>query len=411
MNYYSVNTSDTLQHHGILGQRWGKRNGPPYPLSGGAHSQREKKHGTKGWSIEAKNESTGISKSKNKDSNSSVKYSRRELEKYRKNIVMYYGDGSLAKANEYKTMPLKDLAIDKERKDNTKKVIVTAVAVAGVSAAIYLGYKYNVVNRLSGVVKAKGVNAVTPSVASNALQGASNDVDYIFKAGHEFHRQVGSPNFNLAGEAGKLTYVTTNKADTAAYMAFLKDWHGTHKRYDVALESLTQIKAPSDKKARLIFENLVKTDSSYRKEFCDAVAERAVPQFKYNRAAKVKRFSQLYQNDIIQNGPDDFFFKQAMYGFVKQGSDSKKLMNAYKKQGYDAIIDYFDKGVMSNEPLILFDASGMLRKKGETFVDRKLYKDSIDFLATVVGHPLQKKALDAKNSRLYDLYYNAVFNL
>lgn len=86
-------------------------------------------------------------------------------------------------------------------------------------------------------------------------------------------------------------------------------------------------------------------------------------------------------------------------------------MNAYKKQGYDAIIDYFDKGVMSNEPLILFDASGMLRKKGETFVDRKLYKDSIDFLATVVGHPLQKKALDAKNSRLYDLYYNAVFNL
>lgn len=53
---YRINTSNTLQHHGILSQRWGKRNGPPYPLSGGAHSQREKKHGTKGWSIEAKRE-------------------------------------------------------------------------------------------------------------------------------------------------------------------------------------------------------------------------------------------------------------------------------------------------------------------------------------------------------------------
>lgn len=31
-----------LQHHGILGQEWGKRNGPPYPLRGGEYSRREK---------------------------------------------------------------------------------------------------------------------------------------------------------------------------------------------------------------------------------------------------------------------------------------------------------------------------------------------------------------------------------
>lgn len=34
-----------IQHHGILGQRWGKMNGPPYPLGASDHSASEKKAG------------------------------------------------------------------------------------------------------------------------------------------------------------------------------------------------------------------------------------------------------------------------------------------------------------------------------------------------------------------------------
>lgn len=34
-----------IQHHGILGQRWGKKNGPPYPLGVSDHSASEKKAG------------------------------------------------------------------------------------------------------------------------------------------------------------------------------------------------------------------------------------------------------------------------------------------------------------------------------------------------------------------------------
>lgn len=36
---------DVLEHHGILGMRWGARNGPPYPLGSGDHSSSEKKAG------------------------------------------------------------------------------------------------------------------------------------------------------------------------------------------------------------------------------------------------------------------------------------------------------------------------------------------------------------------------------
>ena len=40
-----MNTTEYLEHHGILGQKWGRRNGPPYPLDAGDHSASEKKAG------------------------------------------------------------------------------------------------------------------------------------------------------------------------------------------------------------------------------------------------------------------------------------------------------------------------------------------------------------------------------
>lgn len=42
-NYSFTFKGDSLSHHGIEGQRWGVRNGPPYPLKDGDHSAAEKR--------------------------------------------------------------------------------------------------------------------------------------------------------------------------------------------------------------------------------------------------------------------------------------------------------------------------------------------------------------------------------
>lgn len=49
MNEYYViaPTNYDINHHGILGQKWGKQNGPPYPLGSGDHSAAEKRAGWK----------------------------------------------------------------------------------------------------------------------------------------------------------------------------------------------------------------------------------------------------------------------------------------------------------------------------------------------------------------------------
>lgn len=73
-------SSDELAHHGIDGQKWGVRNGPPYPLDSGSKSASERKYRTdKGYHKNKPNKKKPVSRMSNEELQRRI--DRKELEK------------------------------------------------------------------------------------------------------------------------------------------------------------------------------------------------------------------------------------------------------------------------------------------------------------------------------------------
>lgn len=129
---YNYTYSSSLCHHGILGQKWGKRNGPPYPLGSSKHSAAERKAGWRKSLSNNKNESKTLT------SNGKKEYNKNKDEKKEFHLT-----------------------------DKQKKAIKIGAAVAVTALAAYGTYRLAKSGKLNEIALI-GKNKVNSMLAGNA---------------------------------------------------------------------------------------------------------------------------------------------------------------------------------------------------------------------------------------------------
>lgn len=109
-----MNRTDSLAHHGIEGQKWGVRNGPPYPLDRSMMSGRERRL---------------AAKAKKKVSKAAGGISGSELDDY-----IASPEGSRLFSMKYSEL----LAKDMKSRERGRKIVTGALStIGGLSLAVY----------------------------------------------------------------------------------------------------------------------------------------------------------------------------------------------------------------------------------------------------------------------------------
>lgn len=236
--------------------------------------------------------------------------------------------------------------------------------------------------RIRGEKYAVAAAAVTVASCVAYCKYKNFTTDKEFEADTEFQRIMNMVRGTKIEDRDRM-YVAYDKRDKAKYKGLLGDSFNQQNKqyeklwgdqmtdrerkavYDVGVKAKEKIKVASRKRVEDTFAQLYKNDPDFKKEFENTVEKFAMtPNVQNSKklryvANKVSAGKQLNDLEIKKAAYDIFNIGIADSDPAAQ-ANSKKLFDALKKQGVNAIKDMNDSkysGYGSKDPLIIFDGA------------------------------------------------------
>lgn len=135
-----------LAHHGIFGQKWGKKNGPPYPLSNSDRSAAERKANPESKSSKEKKKplSDRVSRGNVNDIRSDADTAVRGIAKMiprKQKDLSGYSDAELQKIVNRQRLEQQYNQLNPDKIDRGAEYLREGLQTAGAVAGLYLTYK------------------------------------------------------------------------------------------------------------------------------------------------------------------------------------------------------------------------------------------------------------------------------
>lgn len=348
--------SEYLSHHGILGQKWGKRNGPPYPLGSGDHSVSEKKAG---WqkSLSANQKNTNRKKEKTGGLSPSTKKKIAIAAGLLGSALAVYGLTRMVDVNQV----IRN-SMDAGRLTFKKTAATGASKAASKTSGVFEERVKSGIKKW-GLMRKSGVDPNAIKMRKLWTFRSMDDDGMRIAPGSVLQRVISDPTNPESIKNAEYAFVAATDADKKNYAGFfasLKKFRSqAAKMYKADMTTISEIVSPSKKQRVQTFIDMYMEDPDKMSRTLAAFEKR---QYGEQYRESVEELTKKFRNMSIRQLRNKGYYSFANSWFDQEAGTLSGFMSRLKKQGFNATIDDNDMRsfIQAEKPLIIFDLPGTI---------------------------------------------------